>query len=416
MNPLILSTSDISGGAFRAAYRLHTGLQMIGVDSRMLVQHKKSDDPTVVGPSSKIAKAIARTFPTLDRLPLYGYPKRDPATWSIGWIPRPLEQSLAKLRPDVINLHWIGGGFVPIALLRRLSQPIIWTLHDMWAFTGGCHYDQECGRYQDTCGACPQLGSHTQFDLSRMTYKHKQRSWQGIEITVVAISHWLASCAKASSLFRHQRIEVIPNGLDLTQYKPLPQHIARDMLALPQDKQLVLFGALSSTSDRRKGFHLLQPALQQLASQGWGSHTEAVVFGASRPEHVPDLGMAVHYTGHLYDDVSLALLYSAADVFVAPSLQEAFGQVATESMACGTPVVAFDGTGLADIVEHEQNGYLAQPYVVEDLAQGMAWVLGDAERWQRLSRRARAKVEQEFALERQGAAYRRLYGEVAGGR
>ena len=412
MKVLFLSTSDIQGGAFRGAYRLYKGLQSIGVETRMLVQHKKSDDHTVVGPSTKITKAIAKLFPTLDRLPLYGYPNRHPATWSIGWILRNLEKTIDLLHPDIVHLHWVGGGFLPIKALAKIKQPIIWTLRDMWAFTGGCHYDKACGRYQDSCGACPQLGSHTQLDLSRMTYKHKQRSWQGKNITIVAISHWLASCARASSLFRHHRIEVIPNGLDLTQYKPLPRHVARDMLALPQDKQLVLFGALSSTSDRRKGFHLLKPALQQLASQGWGNHTEAVVFGASRPEHVPDLGMAVHYTGYLHDDVSLALLYSAADVFVIPSIQEALGNVVLEALACGTPCVGFAIGGIPDMIEHEQNGYLAQPYVVEDLAQGMAWVLGDAERWQRLSRRARAKVEQEFALERVAAAYRRLYGEV----
>jgi len=417
LKSLIISTSDIQGGAARAAYRLHAGLRMIGVDSRMLVQVKTSDDSTVIEPSSKkVAKAIARIFPTLDRLPLYGYPKRDPEMWSIGWIPRNPIKHIDSLHPDVINLHWVGGGYVPIAFLGKLKQPIIWTLHDMWAFTGGCHYDRACSRYQNACGACPQLGSHTQVDLSRMTHKHKQRSWQGVNITIVAPSHWLASCARNSSLFRHQRIEVIPYGLDLTRYKPMPRQVARDMLALPQDKKLVLFGAVSSTSDRRKGFHLLQPALQQLARQGWGEHTEVVVFGASRPEHEPDLGMTVHYTGHLYDDVSLALIYSAADVFVAPSLQDNLPNTVMESLACGTPCVGFAIGGIPDMIEHEQNGYLAQPYVIEDLAQGIAWVLGDAERWQRLSRHAREKTEQEFALERQAAVYRRLYEEVAGER
>jgi glycosyltransferase involved in cell wall biosynthesis len=378
----------------------------------MLVQEKKSDDYTVLGSSSKRTKAIAKIYQVLDRLPLRCYRRRNPEMWSIGWIPRNIEKPIASLCFDIINLHWIGGGFVPVSFLKKTNRPLVWTLHDMWAFTGGCHYDRSCGRYKYSCGGCPQLDSHTQLDLSRITHKHKQKSWQGVNITAVVPSEWLASCAYVSSLFRHRRIEVIPNGLDVTCYKPVPRQVARDIQALPQDKKLILFGAISSTSNRRKGFHLLQPALQQIGNQGWGCRTDAIIFGASRPENEPDLGMSTHYMGHLYDDINLALLYSAADVIVVPSMQEAFGQVASEAMACGTPVVAFGSTGLDDVVDHQQNGYLAQPFVIEDLARGIVWVLEDAERWQQLSHCAREKAEQEFSLERQATAYRRLYEDV----
>jgi glycosyltransferase involved in cell wall biosynthesis len=207
---------------------------------------------------------------------------------------------------------------------------------------------------------------------------------------------------------------VIHNGLDPEQYKPIDKPLARELMKLPQDKQLILFGALGATSDRRKGFHLLQPALQRLSqSAGRGNENiEIVVFGASQPENAIDLGFKSHYLGSLHDDIALALVYSAADVMIVPSVQEAFGQTASESLACGTPVVCFDSTGLKDIVEHQKNGYQAKCFSAEDLANGIAWVLQDEQRWQALSHRAREKVEQEFTLEIQARRYLKLYQEV----
>lgn len=412
MNPLLLNYADISGGAARAAYRLHTGLRAIGVNSRMLVQAKASDDPSVLTPAGRVARLAARFAVELDRLPRRAYPGRQFVPWGVGWLPTAIERQAARLAPDVVNLHWVSRGFVPLMSVGRFNVPLVWTLHDQWALTGGCHVDYGCGRYRVACGACPQLGSSHPNDLTRIVLFLKHKLWHNLDITIVTPSHWLASCAHKSSLFRHQRIEVIPHGLDLARYKPMPRQAARDMLALPHNKKLVLFGAMSSTSDRNKGFHYLQPALQQLAAQGWNERAEAVIFGASRPEHDPDMGLPAHYTGRLHDDISLALLYAAADVVVMPSTQEAFGQVASEAMACGTPVIAFDTTGLRDIVEHERNGYLARPFETGDLAHGISWVLEDDERHQRLAHRARQKAEHEWPLELQAQRYLALYTEV----
>jgi glycosyltransferase involved in cell wall biosynthesis len=205
---------------------------------------------------------------------------------------------------------------------------------------------------------------------------------------------------------------VIPNGLDPERYKPLERRFARELLKLPQDKQLILFGAMGSTSDRRKGFHLLQPALECLSQSGWQAQTELVVFGASKPNSQPDFGLKAHYLGTLSDDISIALVYAAADVFVAPSVQDNLPNTVMEAIACGTPCVAFNIGGLPDMIEHQQNGYLARPYEKDDLANGIAWVLQDEQRWQSLSRRAREKVEQEFTLEIQARRYLKLYHEV----
>jgi glycosyltransferase involved in cell wall biosynthesis len=244
-------------------------------------------------------------------------------------------------------------------------------------------------------------------------WRRKAGAWKNLNLTIVAPSAWLAECAKASSLFRDLRVEVIPHGLDLKTYRPVEQKLARKLLHLPQDRRLVLFGAQSgATSDPRKGFHLLQPALKLLNRSGSQDNIELVVFGATQPSDAVDLGFNTHYLGRFHDDISLALVYSAADVMVVPSMQEAFGQTASESLACGTPVVAFGATGLKDIVDREQNGYLATPFEVEDLARGIAWVLDDEERHQKLRLFARKKAEAEFTLDLQARRHLSLFTEI----
>ena len=412
MKTLILSTFDVEGGAARAAYRLHNGLQRIGIDSQMLVQTKYGDDRTVIGPQTKMKKGFGLIRPTLDSFPLVLYPNRQDILFSPAVLPDNLATLVAKLNLDVVHLHWVAGGFLRPKTLKRFNKPLIWTLHDMWPFTGGCHYDQECSRYRESCGRCPMLNSSKNWDLSRWIWWRKQKAWKDLDFIVATPSHWLGDCAKASSLFCDLRVEVIPNGLDLSRFKPFDKRIARELLFLPQDKKLILFGAIDSTSDKRKGFQFLQPALQALANNERENEIELVVFGSSKPPNPPELSMKTHYLGHLPGDLSLGLLYAAADVMVAPSIQEAFGQTASEAMACGTPVVAFGTTGLLDIVDHKRTGYLAQPFDAEDLAKGIAWVLEDEERWQVLSRQSRQKVEDEFAIESVAQRYAELYKEV----
>ncbi|HBK62697.1 MAG TPA: glycosyl transferase, partial [Cyanobacteria bacterium UBA11166] len=313
-----------------------------------------------------------------------------------------------------INLHWINQGYTQIETLAKFKQPLVWSLHDMWAFTGGCHYNKDCDRYTISCGACPQLGSTKDWDISRWVWQRKTKAWKNLNLTVVALSSWLANCARESSLFQDLPIEVIPNGINSNKYRPINQQIAREVLNLPQDKQLILFGSLKATSDKRKGFHLLQPALQDLSKSGWYNRLELVIFGAERPENPPEFGFNTHYLGTLSDDLSLALVYSAANVFVLPSVQDNLPNTIMEAIACGTPCVAFNIGGMPDLIEHQQNGYLAQPYKIEDLAQGIAWVLENEERHQKLSFRAREKVEQEFTQEIQGSRYVSLFTQVLG--
>jgi glycosyltransferase involved in cell wall biosynthesis len=412
MKVLHLSTHDIGGGAARATYRLHTGLQDIGLQSQMLVQEKSSNDRTVIAPKLRLFQGIAKAKLTFESLPLKLYRQKKNTPFFIQWLPDRIIPKVAQINPDIINLHWISAAFMQIETLPKLKRPLVWTLHDMWGFTGGCHVIGECDRYKISCGSCPQLNSSNEWDLSRWVWRRKVKAWKNLNLTLVSPSSWLAECARSSSLFQNLQIEVIPHGLDTQKYRPINKHFARETLKLPQDKKLILFGAIEATSDRNKGFHLLQPALQELSKAGWKDDFEVVIFGASQPENPPDLGFKTYYLGHLYDDISLATVYSAANVMLVPSLQESFGQTASESLACGTPVVAFNATGLKDIVDHQENGYLANPYEVDDFAKGVAWVLENEQRLEKLSFYARKKAEQEFTLELQARRYSALFQEI----
>jgi glycosyltransferase involved in cell wall biosynthesis len=414
MKVLHLSTHDTSGGAARATYRLHKGLQNIGLDSQMLVQEKHSNDKTVIAPNIRLFQGIAKTKLTFEALPLKFYSQKPKTTFYAQWLPDRVAPQIKKINPDIINLHWVSAAFMQIETFAALKRPLVWTLHDMWGFTGGCHVTGECERYKVSCGACPQLNSNKENDLSRWVWQRKVRAWKNLNWTLVSPSTWLASVARSSSMFCDSRIEVIPHGLDTQKFRPLNQRIARELLNLPQDKKLILFGAIEATSDRNKGFHLLLPALHKLSQSGCNKEWEVVIFGASKPDNPPDIGFNTHYLGHLYDDISLVSVYSAADVMLVPSLQESFGQTASESLACGTPVVAFNSTGLKDIVDHQQNGYLAKPYEVDDFAKGISWVLEDDLRLQKLGWSARSKAEREFTLELQARRYYSLFQEIMG--
>lgn len=407
MKPLILSTTDIEGGAARAAYRLHQGFKQIGTPSQMLVRGRFSRDRSVIAEKSLLAKM----GPQMNGLPLRRYPKRNRMI-SPQWFPDAIAKQVAQINPDVVNMHWVCNGYLKIETLAQIKKPLVWTLQDMWPMTGGCHYSEDCDRYQKSCGQCPQLASSREADLSRQILQRKQKAWKNVNLTIVTPSQWMADCVKASSLLSDRRVEIIPFCLDTKIYRPLDKKFARKTLGLPQDKLIVLFGALSATSDQRKGFHLLIPALQSLSRTSWRDKIELAIFGASRPNEPIDLGLEAHYLGSFQDDLSLSLVYSAADVMVVPSQRESFGQTASEALACATPVVAFNATGLKDIVDHQFTGYLAQPYQSDDIAQGIAWILENPHRLSILSTNSREKAVKEFELERQAKLYSKLFEEI----
>lgn len=407
-----INTADIDGGAARAAYRLHRGLLDHSVNSHMVVQNQGKDDFTVHGLSLKWQKAVAKFRVYMDTVPRYFYIDRQNTPWSSAWTPTDTISRIKKIHPDIVHLHWIGNGFFSIKNIGQIDVPVVWTLHDSWAFTGGCHIPFDCSNYRDNCGQCPQLGSQFHSDLSKMIWKWKQQVFDNKKMIVVAPSNWMKKCAKDSSLLANKQVEVIPNGINTNLYKPIDKYFARQVLGISPEEKVILFGAMSSTSDPNKGFQYLQPALTRLATIYENTNVKILIFGASTPRESINFPYPVEYIGRLYDDISLVLLYSAADVMLVPSQQESFGQTASEAMSCGTPVVAFATSGLIDIIDHKKNGYLAASFEPVDFAQGLAWILEDDERWNILSYNARKKVVDTFDINIVANKYINLYEEI----
>lgn len=406
IRPLLVNASD-TGGSATATKRIHHGLRRIGVDSTMLVQQKSTDDPTIVGPESTVGRAWSLARPHVDMLPLRLYGRSD--GFGINWLPERKLERIREIDPDVVHLNWVWRGALSVRTIGRLDRPVVWRLPDMAALTGGCHYAYGCDRFEDRCGSCPQLDSDTDLDLSRLTWHRKAHHWENLDLTIVTPSTWLAEQARQSSLFGDKRIEVIPNALDTETYRLRDPELGREFFDLPEDKRLVLFGAVDPMGDYRKGADLLQEALQSLS--GELENVELVVFGATEPADPPDFGFPTHYVGYLHDDPSLVLLYSAADVMVVPSRYEGFGQTVSEALACGTPVVAFDATGPSGIVDHKETGWLAEPYDAGELGAGVEWMLNEADRTE-LSAVARGRAVERYEQRRVVRQYLDLYESV----
>jgi len=413
MKILALNSSDIFGGAARAAYRLQGALRNLGADARMLVQRKFSDDPYVIGPVNAWQSGLGLARNRIDGLPLNLLSRRPNPLFSVSFVPSDTVSRLNGLSPDIVHLHWICEGLASIGSLSRIQAPLIWTLHDSWPFTGGCHVPHDCRAYRQRCGCCPQLGSSFGWDLSRSGWIRKQRMFSSLRPVVVSPSCWLAAAAAESSLMGNLRIEVIPNGIDTSRFKPFDKGVARALLGIEQSRNILLFSALDGIRHHHKGFHLLERALVECSSvEGFRDSTELLVAGCSAPEVFPDLPIPVRFFGQLKDDVALALLYNAADVYLAPALLENFSTTVLEALACGIPCIAFNAGGMSDLLDHGINGYLAQAYDIQDFARGIIWLLEDQERLEVLSANGRRKVEECFTLELMAQRHVSLYEDV----
>src|SRR3546814_57929 len=259
----------------------------------------------------------------------------------------------------------------------------------MWPLTGGCHYSGGCEKFLVECCQCPQLGSRIPFDLARWQWQRKYRSRRDARINYVALSRWMADYARRSPLTFGNDVSVIPSGVDTSCFMPADRVKARAAWGLPTDKRIVMFGAIKSTSDPRKGFSYLREAVERLAARGGLDGTILVVFGSSDVDL--GTGVEVRGVGGVGDSAKLSELYACADVMVVPSIEENLGKTAIEAMACGVPVVAFANTGTTDIVDHRINGYLAKNLSACDLADGIAWCLERMAEGARLSHAAPRK-------------------------
>lgn len=419
---------DIEGGAARAAYRIHRSLvqfgEPLGLLSKMRVVYQQTDDESIIGGAITQGRFWGTIHPAISRRTKRRFTTANPSWHSFAWpdtgLGHELKQRCMHGAADLVHLHWLGDITLSIEEIGRLPMPLVWSLHDQWAFCGGEHYTNppQAGetassdeRYRSGYTQATRPSHESGPDLNRRTWLRKRRAWRH-PINIVAPSNWMASCARSSLLMGGWPITVIPYPIDLERWAPLDKHQARSILQLPLDRPLILFGAVGGTSDPRKGADLLLDALQRLRLQVEGTaleQLELVVFGQGRPAKPPNLGFPIHFSGRLHDDLSLRLLYAAADVYVIPSRQDNLPNTGLEAHACGTPVVAFRTGGLVDIVDDRVSGALAEPFDADSLAQALRWILESDERRQRLGVAARYRAEQLWRPQLVASMYRDFY-------
>lgn len=409
---LSVCTSDVSGGAARAAYRIHQGVRTLGVDSRMFVKNKGSQDPYVHAlseyvPHNPIYNALdwcaAKVKNQIQHYYWNKYPNKD-ENFKSDLRGTRIHRALHSWDYDVLHLHWFNQRFLKIEDLLKVRKPIVWTLHDTWPLCGICHYFNDCPNYMHQCGNCPQLGSTNPHDLSFQVWHRKAEIYNDLDLHIVTPSRWLADCARQSSLLRDRDIRVIPNCLDTDLFIPIP-------LKNSNDKPIILYGAVNAAKDVRKGFSSLLNALKILDSQCF--EAQVLVFGANQNElPLQFTHIDVKCVGYIHDSSRLTLLYNMADVMVVPSLTENLSCAIMESLSCGTPVVAFNIGGNSDMIDHMLNGYLAKEKDAEDLASGIKWCLNNNVE-DVLSKNAREKVLANYTPDIVCEQYKSLYESLA---
>ena len=408
MKPLLVNTYDQTGGAARATFRLMCALRQGHVGAQLLVQNKRSNNENVL-------RAEAEWFgwckAYLDFLPLKTYPKRLTDSFSVASVWDGLQWWVDNLQPDLLHLNWVSHGFLKIETLRSLGLPLVWTMHDSWVFTGGCHLPADCRKYEITCGACPVLGSRVEKDLSRRVWDRKRRSYPLEKMTFISPSHWLAEQARASSLLNNCVVEVIPNGVDSSVYSPGDKLAARSVCGLPEDRKIILFGARHALSDFNKGIDLLWETLDKLPIE-LRKKCLLVVFGEQKDNFVSPVEIEFLNYGAVDNEAGIANLYRAADLFAMTSRQENLPNMVSEAMSCGLPCVAFAVGGIPEQVIHRENGCLVEPYDTDAMSLEVAWLLSAKDEQQALGQRARAFAQERYSLQKVALQHIALYEKV----
>lgn len=412
MKVLHLSSFDDGSGAGRAAFRLHEALLESGVESSMWVDVKTTSDQRVVAPRAFLSNSRRAARIAVEQVSAVAAGQRGRQMSSMARFGGLLAKRINGSDADVVDMHWTGFGFMTIEEIGKITKPMVWTLHDMWAFLGADHYasDQSDGRWRLGYPKVNRKTTDARFDLDRWAWLRKQRSWTKSH-EIVTPSTWLGDCVKTSALLSQWPVTVIPNPLNLERYQPRSSVVARELLGLPQEVPLILFGAMSVTDGDRKGWDLLKQALPHVVKEI--PDVELLILGDNPASGNPLADMPrAHWIGQLKDDVSLSLAYSAASVTVVPSRMDNLPQSGTEAQACGCPVVAFNVSGLNDVISDAKTGFLAEPFDPVDLARKITLILGNPSLRESMSHAARKRAEKLWSgkviAEQYGALYANL--------
>lgn len=310
----------------------------------------------------------------LGQIPLYLYQRRQKGMpWSTPFLGNNLDKWVEAVQPDIVHMHWSAASTINLKSLRKITVPIVWTFHDVWPLTAGCHCNEECTQWRFGCTKCPQLGgSVLGLNLGKYLWNYKRCAFADAEINVICPSQWLTQMTSQSPLWEGKTIHHLGNALDTDIFSPADKMKMRRIWNLPADKPIILFGA-TITSISYKGFDLLLQALEYLRVRGINAHL--AVFGENTVEN--NLHFPTTYVGYVHDASKLASLYACADVFVVPSRQDNLPTTVLEACSCGVPCVAFSVGGIPEIILHNKSGYIAQNFDVKDLAYGIYHIIAN---------------------------------------
>jgi len=407
MKILFISESDYDGGAARAMFRLYEALKAAGADISILVKKKTRQLPDVIlyspGRKERLCKKI-NSF-CMD----YSGKSLNPeeARFHLSNKSSKIADAIKKIKPDLLHLHWFTEDFFSLELLKEINIPVVWTLHDMWSFTGGCNYAGGCGKYSVTCGACPQINSKNEKDISYRNYIRKLNTSKSFSsLRFIAPSKWMKKMGEAGSLAKGREISIIPNCIELTKYKPVNKEFARSALNIPLNKNILLFIAAGGIENERKGFFFAKEAFKMLDPD----INRLIVIGGHSTAGGYEPG--IEYIDKITDDYTIALYYNSADILLAPSREENLANTIMESLSCGTPAAAFNTGGNPDLIDHLQNGYLAVPFSIGDYLAGVKTILN--ERNIPFAKNARLKAETNYSYSAAAGKHLDLYRKILG--
>ncbi|MDR0801809.1 glycosyltransferase [Fluviicola sp.] len=418
MKILLINTFETQGGAAIAAKRLLVALNKTAkLEANLLVNESQTKSEHVYEVAdTKLKKRIRKYRFILEKVffMFYEVSEKERFAFSTGKLGTPVSRHPLVREADILHIHWINHSFLSykqLGELMRLNKPVVITLHDMWYFTGGCHYSGECNRFMQACGDCKFLKHPHDTDLSSRGWKAKKAIYTN-KITFVACSNWLADVAKTSSLLQGNRVLAIPNPIDTTVFRRKDKAASRKQFGLPENKTLLLYVA-AKADDERKGYKYLSAALKKMfdSEAVIKKNLEIVVMGNVKDRSEIQFYFPTHFTESLSDPETIVACYNAVDLFVAPSLEDNLPNTLIESMACGTPVVAFNTGGIPDIIDHRLNGYLARYRDTDDLIHGIEWVIRQTE----ISGQCIAKVESAFSESIVAEKFIRLYEQLTAG-
>ncbi len=411
MKVLLVNTSSRTGGAAVAASRLMTTLRKNGTPVKMLVLNKESDDNDII----QLQPAWKRKFTFLwERFIIWTtnyFRKKNLFSIDFGKAGFDITGLQEYKEADIIHLHWVNQGMLSMRNIQQIMESgkkVVWTMHDMWPFTGICHYPGTCENFKQCCGNCYYLVHTSKKDTSHLVWNIKNKIYNP-SIKFVGCSQWIASEAQKSSLLHTNQIYSIPNPIDTNIFRPHNKEVSRQQFGLPADKFLLLFGA-ARIDDERKGFRYLLNALKQLAAKDPESisKVEIIMFGQIKSTFSLDIPYKINHIGYIQGNEQLVAAYNAANLFIIPSLEDNLPNTIMEALACGVPCAGFNIGGIPEMIDHRINGYIAEAGNIGDLAAGIEWIINNPQ-YSRLSENAVHKVLTSYSESIVATQYTQLY-------